>query len=168
MGRILKQATESSVKDAKRVANYRVFYESDDELLSQSLPQQLRERRIGSRWLLDGHIQRRLGTHAGPDAAGSCLAAVGDVLGDSIISYGYSGLLHATILTCCMLLWCPEVAGTLRPAKYSVRVPIGTDGSRYIDTILYLRWQALNKRERTLGMATGEPPLAAAVALACW
>lgn len=36
-GRVLKQATDASVKDAKRIANYRVFYECDDELLSQSL-----------------------------------------------------------------------------------------------------------------------------------
>ena len=36
-GRVLKQATDATVKDAGRIANYRVFYEADDELLSQSL-----------------------------------------------------------------------------------------------------------------------------------
>ena len=35
--RVLKQATDATVKDAGRIANYRVFYEADDELLSQSL-----------------------------------------------------------------------------------------------------------------------------------
>lgn len=37
IGRVLKPATDATVKDSKRVANFRVFYESDDELLNQSL-----------------------------------------------------------------------------------------------------------------------------------
>ena len=37
VGRVLKPATDASVKDSKRVANFRVFYEADEELLNQSL-----------------------------------------------------------------------------------------------------------------------------------
>ena len=37
VGRVLTQATDASVKDAKRVANFRIFYECDGELLNQSL-----------------------------------------------------------------------------------------------------------------------------------
>jgi len=37
VGRVLTQATDASIKDAKRVANFRVFYECDGELLNQSL-----------------------------------------------------------------------------------------------------------------------------------
>ena len=37
VGRVLKPATDASVKDGQRVANFRIFYECDDELLNQSL-----------------------------------------------------------------------------------------------------------------------------------
>ena len=37
IGRVLKSATDATVKDGKRIANFRVFYEADDELLNQSL-----------------------------------------------------------------------------------------------------------------------------------
>ena len=37
IGRVLKPATDASVKDCKRVANFRIFYEQDEELLNQSL-----------------------------------------------------------------------------------------------------------------------------------
>ena len=37
MGRVLKQASDQSIKDGARIANYRIFYEADDELLSQAL-----------------------------------------------------------------------------------------------------------------------------------
>ena len=37
IGRVLVPATDASVKDEKRVANFRVFYEADGELLNQSL-----------------------------------------------------------------------------------------------------------------------------------
>lgn len=37
VGRVLVQADDASVKDGQRVANYRVFYEVDGELLNQSL-----------------------------------------------------------------------------------------------------------------------------------
>ena len=37
VGRVLKQASDQSIKDGARIANYRIFYEADDELLSQAL-----------------------------------------------------------------------------------------------------------------------------------
>ena len=36
-GRVLKQATDKAVKTNKRICNYRVFFEADDEMLNQPL-----------------------------------------------------------------------------------------------------------------------------------
>ena len=36
-GRVLKQATNGTVRCNKRICNYRVFFEDDDELLNQPL-----------------------------------------------------------------------------------------------------------------------------------
>ena len=37
VGRVLKPSSDGGAKDQKRVANFRVFYEADDELLCQAL-----------------------------------------------------------------------------------------------------------------------------------
>ena len=34
---MLKPATDATVKDGKRICNYRIFYEEDDELINQAL-----------------------------------------------------------------------------------------------------------------------------------
>ena len=37
VGRVLKPATDATVKEGKRICNYRIFYEGDDALINQPL-----------------------------------------------------------------------------------------------------------------------------------
>ena len=66
VGRVLKQASDQSIKDGARIANYRIFYEADDELLSQALYANSYGRDASSGGLVDARRDARQGTGGGP------------------------------------------------------------------------------------------------------
>ena len=75
VGRVLTQATDASIKDAKRVANFRVFYECDGELLNQSLYSNTYARgasaAVGT-WMVIACSSRMHGCSDAPRARATC------------------------------------------------------------------------------------------------